>query len=121
MQISVGVTRVVGERDDLANIVGQDIQQAGFSYPLISYDKMGDENIGPYGNFRKCLQLLIDDDNYHETSSDAYLVLQDDIRLSKNLYQKLSIEWHNQLLGVGCISLYCAAPHHREEVGWFPM
>lgn len=122
LRISVGVTRVLGRRDDMASAVSRDIQNAGLPLPFVtSYDDIdGGNNLGPYGNFRKCLAAMIKLDIQREQSSDAYLILQDDIRLSANLVPLLNKEWQN-FNRVGCISLYCATPHHREQIGWFPL
>jgi hypothetical protein len=122
MKIAVGMTVVMNERVEQRRASFLSAISAGFGRVDWAYDYIQSssrENLGPYGNFRKCLRILL---NNHR-DADSLLVLQDDIDISVNLKPWLlanltSDVWNER---TGAVSLYCAGPHTRETTGWFKL
>lgn len=111
MRILAGITSVKNHRQDMLDKVYFDLAQGGFPSAYISYDDF-DNRLGPFGNFRKCLAVLM------AQKADAYLIVQDDVRVAHNLRPYLEQTLPENMDHIGAFSIYTAGPHHQNQIGW---
>lgn len=85
------------------------LTEAGFQSVHVVEDNIGS---GISATYRKTLTEAL------AVPSDAILVCQDDILVAAGLAGWLeTLEWPAE--NIGCVSLYCAGPHRKEQSGWW--
>lgn len=120
MKVACAITTAPRRVDYLPKAI-ESIEESGFLASLISSDgRWGaptdlplivGERLGPLGNFRQALRLLLNS----ETLADLFLVFQDDIFVTRDLAQHLI--WPSDRESIGCISLYSSGRQGFGD-GW---
>lgn len=89
----------------------QSVADAGFDRPLVVEDL---DKMGAWNTFRRALATLIS----HRPQADAYLMLQDDIRVSANCRSYVQKALWPSGSDTGACSLYCSGMYEHGDDGW---